>query len=276
MARKSASTAIEKTSDEEREAAALAELGDFFDSVSIDGLEDVGGEDLKLGVRLWNMKGLDKSGRAYPRDVFFDTISEDTSEELDAVLLLTQKSKRWDSYNNATEKTEVHCASEDRITGTMADGTRRACLGCPDDGWFRDDEGKPYRKCGEQHTVVAVERLTQKPFLIRFKKTALKPFRNYLMQHHWGMRSSGGKRANIPLFVYGCRITLAMHESGNYAVPVLTRGDMLPRPDIEAMHENAQAFVEIMGEVQKHADEHESAHAAGESDGNLSADDFAD
>ena len=38
------STAIEKTSDEEKEAAALAELTDFFDGVDVDGLEDVGGE----------------------------------------------------------------------------------------------------------------------------------------------------------------------------------------------------------------------------------------
>lgn len=275
MARKS--TAIEKTSDEEKEAAALAELGDFFDNeVQVDGLEDVGGEDLKLAARLWNMRGLDKAGKSYPRDVFFDTISEETQEEIDCVFLLTEKSKRWDSFDNSLDKTIVHCVSPDRMTGTMADGTKRQCGGCGDDGWFQDEEGKAYRRCGEVHTAVAVEVETQRPFLIRFKKTSLKPFRNYVMQHHWGGRMSGGKRKNIPLFVYSCGLSLKMHESGKYALPVLTRGPMLDRETMGTMHENAKAYKEIMSQVLAHADVQDAKHSSSESDANLNSDDFAD
>ncbi len=284
---KSKSTAIEKTSDEEAELANLAELGDFFDAVEVDGLEDVGGEDIKLALRLWNMRGLDKNGKTYPNDVFYDTISEDTRPEIECVFLLTRKSKRYDVFNNDTNKTEVFCQSADRITGTtekhpgLPAETKRPCGGCPDDGWFRypsghAQEGKPYKRCGEQHTVVAVEALTQKPFLIRFKKTSLKPFRNYLMAHHVGGRVSGGKRGNIPLFAYVCGIRLENHESGNYALPVLTRGAMLGKEVMSSMHEAAKQYLDIMGEVLAHADKQDSKHTSTESDSAVSSADFAD
>jgi len=279
MAKKTApgtALATDRTQEEEREAAALAELSDFFDSVEVDGLEEVGGEDLKIALRLWNMGGLDKDGRAYPKDVFFDTITEELSNELDCVMLLTRKSKRWDEYDNDTKKTIVHCASADRLAGKLADGSQRPCLGCPDDAWFQDDKGKAFRKCGEVHTVVAVDRISQRPFLIRFKKTGLKPFRNYLMAHHWNGRASGGRRGNIPLYVYGCKISLVMHEGGLYALPVLSRGAMLEPDAIKVMHDNAKAYLEIMGDVIEHADAVDAKIATVEADGSLSSDDFAD
>ena len=273
---KSTATAIEKTSSEEAEAAAMAELSEFFDSVDVDGLEDVGGDDLKIALRLWNMNGLDGNGKAYPKDVFFDTITEETFETLDCVLLVTRKSKRWDEFDNASSKTIVRCASQDRIHGVTDEGVSRPCKGCPDDAWFQDDSGKAYRKCGEVHTVVALDLHSHRPFLIRFKKTGLKPFRNYLMAHHWNGRSSGARRANIPLFVYACNIRLAMNDSGLYSVPVLTRGEMLPKETIRIMHDNAKSYLEIMGDVVDHADAIDSRVSSGESDSSLSADDFAD
>jgi len=276
------STAIEKTSDEEREAAALAECSDFFDNVEVDGLEEVDGEDIKIAVRLWNMSGLDKNGKQYPRDAFFDTVSEDVREEIECVFLLTRKSKRYDVYDNDKKETDIFCQSNDRITGVTnkhpdhKPDTARACLKCPDDGWFRDAKGKPYRKCGEVHTVVAIERGTQKPFLIRFKKTALKAFRNYLMAHHVGGRVSANERKNIPLFVYSCGIKLSMHESGNYALPVLTRGAQLDMDQMTAMYEQAKDYLAIMDGVIAHADKQDDKHTTGERDETISADDFKD
>lgn len=257
------------------ESAALAELGAFFDDVGVDGLEGVGGEDIKLAVKLWNMKGLDKAGRSYPRDVFFDTVSETTADVVDCVLLLTQKTKRFDSFDNALDKTIVHCESQDRVTGTMKDGTRRPCNGCPDDGWFKDETGKTFRKCGEVHNVVGVERLTQKPFAMRFKKTALKPFRQYVMAHHWGARKApGSKRANVPLFVYGCTLRLKMHESGKYAVPVFERGAMLPPPEVRSLADVAKGYLEHMGQILASADAQAEKHSTSERDENIGADDF--
>ena len=275
---KGKSTAIQKTSDEQAEIAALAECSEFFDQMAIDGMEDVGGEDLKLAVKLWNMKGLDSNAKAYPKDVFFDTISEETCETIETVMLLTQKSNRWDEFDNAQDKTIVFCTSEDRITGMMrADNSTRPCKSCPDRGWFKDEKGDPKRKCGEVHTVVALERASQRPFLIRFKKTALKPFRTYVMRHHWGARvAADGSRKNVPLFAYSMTLSLAMDPGGLYAIPVLERGAMLSRDHMEKMHENAKAYLEIMSEVLVHADAQTAKHTTSERDANLSSDDFAD
>jgi len=272
---------------------AFGELADFFDEVGVDGLEDVGGEDVRLAVILWNMRGLDKRSKPYPRDVFYNTITEDTAETIDAVFLLSQKTKRWDEYDNALEKTVVHCESRDRITGTRSDGTRRPCAGCPDDGWFTDDDGKARRRCGEIHNVVAVDRLTQKPFAIRFKKTGLKPWRNHLMAHHWGARAAIDPktkkrvRANVPMFCYASQISLKMHESGNYATPAIepieqgrdARGNpsyLLPVDDVKAYGESAKAYLDVMGDVLDHTDTQASAHDSAPRDDALSANDFAD
>lgn len=277
MATKKKSEAL-VTSDEEKEAAALAELTDFFDNVDVDGMEEVGGEDVKLAVKLFNMGGLDATGNQRRKNTFFDNVTEETQDELDCVFLLTQKTHRWDQFNNAEKKTEVLCQSPDRITGTMADGTQRPCEGCTDRGWFRDDDGKPFKKCGEVHNVVGIERLTQKPFIVRFKKTNLKPWRAHLMQHHYGARQKAdGSRGNIPLFAYSCNVRLAMHESGNYSLPVFTRGEILSRDEIQVMHESAKGYLEMMGEVLSHADSVDSKHSTDESDANLAnSDDFAD
>lgn len=267
----------------EHDAAALAELGDFFDNVKIDGLEDVGGEDLKLAIKMWNTPGLDGSGSPYPKNALYDTITEETSSSVEAVLLLSQKSHRYDSYDNDKNKTNVLCSSEDRKTGTTDKhpdhdpGTERPCKGCPDTGWFRDDKGKPFRKCGDVHTVIAVERLTQRPFVTRFKKTGLKAFRSYLMQHHVGTRiDKAGKRANVPLFVYAMTLSTEMHKDGNYATPVLTRGDMLSREEVTHMHDQAKTYSEIIEDVLDHADAVDSKHDAPPTDAGMSASDFAD
>lgn len=284
MGRKNETTTLAKasasqlTSEEEAEANALDALSDFFDNVAVDGMEDVEGDDLKLAVELWNMKGLNADREAYKKNEFYNTVTERTTKELDCVLLVTKKSLRWDEYDNAQEKTVVHCQSSDRKVGTMADGKQRNCKGCPDSGWHRDEEGKPYRKCGPVHTVVAVDRLTQKPFLTRMKKTALKPFRTYLMQNHWGARKgSDGRVANVPLYAYNVRVLLEMHESGNYALPVFTRGDLLDRATMKIMSENAKAYLEMIGEVEAVADAADARHATeGGRDPNLSGDDFSD
>jgi len=265
------------TTGDAEESAALAELTSFFDDVGNIGLDDVGGEDIKLAVKLWNMKGLDKNGRSYPRDVFFDTISESTSDEIDAVFLLTQKTKRYDEFDNALDKTIVHCESRDRVTGTMRDGATRACKGCPDDGWFKGDDGKPHRKCGEVHNVIGVERLTGKPFAMRFKKTSLKPFRQYVMAHHWGARKTAdGKRANVPFFVYAVRLALKMHESGKYALPVLTRGEMLPKKEVLSLADSAQTYLEMVSTLLASADEQSEKHATSDREGTITADDFVE
>jgi len=277
MAKKQ-STAIEKTSDELAAEENMAELAEFFDSVEVDGMDDVGGDDLKLASKIFNMSGINPAtGNAYAKNVFYDTVTEETQDEINCVLLLTQKANRWAEYNEGTKSTDVKCSSDDRITGHMADGTARACKGCPDAQWRKDANGKSFKNCGPVHTVVGVERESQRPFLIRFKKTSLKPFRKHVMTHHFGARVANGKRANVPLFAYSCGLTLKMHEGGNYALPVLTRGDLLPKSDMINMANATKDYLDVVKDIMARADEQESAHASAEDrDPAMSASDFSD
>lgn len=267
------SAALAKT-----EEANLAELADFFDGVETTGLEDVGGEDIIIAAKIFNMGGLDADGNAYPRNVFFDTLTTEVQDSIRAVLLVDSKSHRWDEYDNAEERTVVLCQSDDRVTGIMqTDGTERRCAGCPDFQWMRGEDGKPMRRCGEVHTVVGVELETETPFIVRFKKTGLKAWRSYLMAHHKGKYKSPktGKRGDVPLFVYEIEITAAMHKSGKYALPVLGRGDRLSADAMRDAHDSAVAYKEIIGKVVAVADA-QDARTAPEKDPALSADDFAD
>jgi len=278
MARKTKAAAESAELATVDEDAALAELSDFFDGVDVTGLEDFGGEDIVLAAKIFNMGGLDPDGRAYARDTFYDTITTSTQDTIRAVLLVDKKSHRWDEYNNAEERTDVLCQSDDRVRGTMYDGTERSCAGCPDYQWRRGDDGKPVRRCGPVHTVVGIELDTETPFLIRFKKTGLKPWRAYTMAHHKGKYKSPktGKRGDVPLFAYECELSLVMHKGGKYALPVLQKGATLAREQMVDAHDSAKAYLEIINKVVAVADAQDARHAAPDKDPALGSDDFAD
>lgn len=267
------------TSSERKEAEALAELTDYFDNeVSVDGMGDVGGADIRLASKVFNLSGKDaSSGVVRSKDKFFDNVTEEQQDSLDCVLLLTMKTHLYQTFNNATRKNDTICSSLDRKLGILREtSAQRQCKGCPDFGWFKDEaSGERKPKCGDSHTVVCVEDVTNRPFTVRFKRTALKSFRAYLMQHHWGARQKAdGTRGNIPLFAFRCRITLEMHESGNYAMPTFKRGDVLSRDEVMAMHESAKHWHDMMHDVMSVADTADEKHAGNEE--GTTSDDFAD
>ena len=67
-------------------------------------------------------------------------------------------------------------------------------------------------------------------FLIRFKRTGLAPFKTHLQRHHINRRPlPGGKRGNVPLFAFEVTMRLDLAENGNYATPVLERGNLLSK-----------------------------------------------
>ncbi|MEM1417182.1 MAG: hypothetical protein AAGH15_19950 [Myxococcota bacterium] len=214
-------------------------LGDDFDDLGITGLEETDGDDHRLSLRVWNQKT--HQGDAIGPNMFIDTLSEETSKEISAVFLYLHKSNAWQEYNDDAGKNETKCRSLDRITGRMADGKERACKGCPDWPWQRDDKGKPFRLCGPVYTLVGVDLATGSPFLMRCRKTALKPLRTYLNRHFLGKR---GPKGHLPLFVYETHVHLEIAANGNFATPVFTRGDVLDKPSVRAMAENAKAFRE--------------------------------
>ena len=266
---------------EHDEAAALAELSSFFGEGGVDGLEDVDASDIRLAAKVWNMPGLADDGRAYPKDVFYDTLSEKTQDTIDCALLLSKKTFRYDEFDNAQDKTVIHCESRDRRTGTMTDGSTRPCGGCPDAEWFRDEDGKPYKKCGEVHNVVGVELDSGQPFATKFKKTGLKPFRTHLSRHHIGaMRSKKtGRKVNVPMYFYAVELSLKLAPSGKYAVPVFEKRRLLDAGTIAELKESAEGYHEMMAKVMDHVDAQQERFDGGGGasvGGATNADDFAD
>lgn len=260
------------------EAQNAAELAAFFEEeCETDGLEDVGGEDVKLGSKIWNMSGLNKAtGESYKKNEFLDTLTEEVSTKVRLVFLTTKKTHRYDVFDNAKNKTDVVCQSLDRKTGVMNDGTRRPCQGCPDFGWYKDEDGNNKRRCGEVHTVVGMDLDEHRPVVVRFKKTGLAPWRKYLMAHHWGVRiKPDGSRGNIGLFAYEAELSLALHESGKYAVPVIEKVGKLPIADVRTFGLIAKDIESTMSDALAVADFVEEKHAD-VIDGDFSSDDFKD
>ena len=238
----------------------LANLGDF-DFGTDDGLEEIGAEDIKLPLKVFNMKGMDAAGDPIPPNVFFDTVEETTKKKLDLVLLTLHKTNLWSEFNNAENRTEIKCRSFDRVTGTMADGTERPCQGCPDAQW-RTENGKRSRRCGPVYNVFAVERDTKQPCVIRFKRTSLPVIQSHLNKHHIGRRIVNGKRANYPLFAFQVTASLRMSDDGKYAIPVLERGAVLAKEEIENAAESARFVRETLLPELVKLEEKEAATAA--------------
>jgi len=234
-----------------------------------DGLDEISGEDLKMATRLLNMKGTGPDGRKIPEDEFYDTIDENTTREVDAVFLYLHKSNLYSYFDNEKSSTEIVCRSFDRITGTMEKtGVERPCKGCPDDQWYTDN-GKRRKNCGAVYSTACLDRTTRMPFWFRFKRTSLPVFKQYMQRHHLGRRPMGSKRANYPLYAFHVRLSAKMSENGKYALPVLTRGDVLAP---EEMRECLDACSTIKANLkpllaQADAAAASSGEGGGESDG---------
>lgn len=199
-----------------------------------DGLDQVDGDDLQIAVKVFNMKRVDPdTKRATPPDVFFDTVTESTQEEVKAVLTYLHKTNEWREYDESEGRSKVLCRSLDRKVGTMEDGSTRSCSSCPDANWQTID-GKRTRRCGPVYNVYAVEKESRAPFVIRFKRSSLRPFKQYLNRHFIGKRIVKGRRANYPLYAYETKLALRMSDDGKYALPVLQRGAMLDATSIRA------------------------------------------
>lgn len=215
----------------EHEAATLAALAAAgFDESSPDGLSEIKASDLRMPLKLYNMKKGEAVNGRVSQDVFFDTIDRTVTSELNLVLLELHKVNAYKTFNNKEQRTDTICTSYDQISGVMVEGgTIRPCKGCPDAQWKTNAEGRKIQPCTEVWNVAAFDLDTQKVVLIKFKRTSLDPIRNHLQAHHINRRPlPGGKRGNIPLFAFRVRMTIAMHKSGNYAVPAI---ELVRKPD---------------------------------------------
>lgn len=221
-----ASTALTQANDN---ALALDELGGA-DLDADDGLGEVSGEDIRVATYTLNAKRIGANGRQIPADVYFDTLGEQVHEQVDAVFLSLHKTNLWSSYNQTENRTEVHCRSQDRKTGVLADGRTRPCLGCPDAEWKYDEaKGKRLRRCSPVYNVVSLDRSNQQLFVIRFKRTSLSIIKTHLQKHHIGRRvMPGGRRGHYPLYAFNVRLTGKMAgPSANHALPIIERGTVV-------------------------------------------------
>lgn len=234
-------------------------------AIANDGLSEIDPEeDIKIALKVWNMRGLDENRRQREKDVFFDTLTEKTSKSIDCVLLDMSKTNLWYAWNEEAEKNDVYCRSDDRITGTKADGTKRQCDGCPDAQWQTGDDGKRSRNCSIVYTFAALDLETHMLAIFRFKRTAVEPMKVHLNRHHLGRRIVKGKRGNYPLFAFRVRISLEMDESGNFARPVFEKLGTVDRATFEECVESARYYREhLLARAHKLADEKDVGGDAG-------------
>lgn len=221
----------------------LATAGIVVPDDADDGLGEASGEDLKIASKVFNMKGVGPDGRQIPADAFYDTVDETVVDTLDAVLLYLHKTNVYSWYDNAENRTKVECRSWDRVTGTMADGTTRPCAGCPDDQWYTED-GKRRKNCGPVYNVAGVDRATQMPFWMRFKRTSLPIFKQHMQRHHLKRRIVNGTRSNYPLYSFAVKLSCVMSDDGKYALPVIERGAVLEQAEFDQCRESAAAIRE--------------------------------
>ncbi len=264
----------------------LAGLGGdlTFDS---DGLQQVGAEDIRIAAYVINMAGIGKDGRALPKDEYYNTIDETSKRKVNGVFLHLHKTHLFSRFLEAEKRTEIMCRSYDRKVGTMASGVERPCQGCPDAQWQAGADGKRKRNCSPVYNMFAVDRDEALGFVTRFKRTSLPVIKQYLQKHHIGRRVVRGQRLNYPLHVFGVELTARMDPKGQYAIPVLNRGPVLTREEVELFgeraHEVRELVIPILNNVEALAEAREST-GDGEGDtsfdtGKMAADegrDFAD
>lgn len=232
----------------------LAGLGMTDDDLGADGLAQVGRDDIRIAGYTLNMKGRGTDGRPYPIDAYYNTVDETLKLKVNAAFLHLHKTNMWAKYNELERRSDIKCRSYDRVTGTMDNGVRRPCEGCPDAEWHRDAEGKRTRNCSPVYNMFAFDRDAGIPFVTRYKRTALPVIKTHLQKHHLGRRIVHGRRSNYPLHVFAVELSAQLSPNGNYALPVITRGPLLDRAEIEFLRDNARTLTEQVIPILTHVD----------------------
>lgn len=261
----SASTALAVTEDE----AALAALNEAGIESGDDGLGEFSPKDFRTPAMLFNLKDRSAAdGTKVTQDLFFDSIEKTVLKQVNFALLEIHKSNAYQRFDKKEKRNVTVCSSFDQITGVMHDGTERPCKGCPDARWMVDKEdGKRKANCGEVWSCFCFDLDRRKVFMLRFKRTSLDSIRNYVQAHHYGKRPlAGGKRGNIPLYTWAISAYLEMDKSGNYAVPVLTKGKLFSSADLIALRDTSIGVRETlearMREAEASADDAEGGGGA--------------
>jgi hypothetical protein len=200
-----------------------------------DSLAEIAPEDRLIAHECFNVKLRDKEGAWIPANCFFNTVTEEVSEELDAVLLFLKKSRRYVTWDEEKGSSLV-CFSLDLKNGSWQQEPfdARACEACPLQKWGNGRNGTP-PKCKIVWNFVGINLKSSDPFVISAKSTSLKPVKQFVNQYFIGKMR--GK--NLPLFCYAVKLKLAQ-PTGTYSVLQPEIGLPFSREEIEAWHRLAQ------------------------------------
>ncbi|HLD02479.1 MAG TPA: hypothetical protein VJC07_02150 [Candidatus Nanoarchaeia archaeon] len=192
-------------------------------------------EDRLIAHECFNVKLKDKEGNWIPANCFFNTVTEEVSEEIDAVLLFLKKSRRYVTWDEEAGST-LMCFSLDLTTGNWQEDPfdTRVCETCPLQKWGNGRNGTP-PPCKVVWNFVGINLKTRDPFVISAKSTSLKPMKQFVNQYFIGKM----KGKNLPLFCYAVKLRLTQ-PIGTYAVLQPEIGHVFGKEDIEVWHQLAQ------------------------------------
>lgn len=209
----------------------------------LDALSELGREDRPLPIMAFNMKMKDADGGWIPKNVFFNTSTEETVEDIEGVLLTVKKTRRRSNYVEG-QGTEILCRSDDLKTGVDADGKHIQCESCPKKNWLRNE--KP--ECSLIYNFIGYDLRTRQPFVVRAKGASLQPTRRYIAKWFTNkLRLKDGRFADYPLFVYRTRLSLDTPE-GTYAVLRMENMGVCPNEEIvqyKALYETFKNFRQV-------------------------------
>lgn len=210
-------------------------LGDGFE-ITETGTEALAGSARipRYAFNLTTVTGDDGKPREVRKTVFVQTVTGVEKAKLRLQVIVDHKSRQWKEQIDG--KGVVRCSSWDGVTGSYGEErTERACNGCPDYRWGKDDKGKNRRKCGDVHNIVALDLDTLEVVIVAAKKTAIRPWTDFYAKHFQKQRGVRDpktgllKRVDLPFFARETLVELKLvtRNAESWAEPVFVAGPMV-------------------------------------------------
>ena len=141
-------------------------------SIYRESLTEIAPEDRLIPHEGFNMK-TQKDGQWIPANRFFNTVTEEVSEEIDAVLLFLKKSRRYIEWDDDAGST-LMCFSLDMATGNWQEPQeyKRGEI-CPLQRWTGNGRNSEPPKCKLVWNFVGVNLKNGDPFIVSAKSTSM-------------------------------------------------------------------------------------------------------
>ena len=177
---------------------------------SLGALSDLDAEDRPLPYLIYNAKFKDQDGNWIPKDVFVNSITEETRPEISCVLLHIRKTRRYTEYEEGVG-TLIRCRSDDRVEGISDVGEVRDCSTCRLKDWGAGHGRESAPRCGIIYNLLGVDTDSGQPFIVRAKSTSLRPVQKFIARHFAGkLCLPDGTFGDLPLFTCRTRLSLVM------------------------------------------------------------------